>query len=71
MKQNQNHKDALKWVDEHGGDFVLAKGAKGGRLYLACGESGPFMPVTVKALIDMGHLEEYKSGSATRYRRIK
>jgi len=47
-------RDALKWMREHGGDAAVARCNGGGRIYLAQGESAPFMPSTARALIDAG-----------------
>ena len=35
-----------------------AKTKAGGRIYLAAGETGPFMPSTVKELVELGLLEK-------------
>lgn len=51
-------KDALKWMREHGGDAAVARVNGGGRIYLAQGETAPFMPITAKNLIEAG-LAEY------------
>lgn len=52
------HRSALKWMLEHGGDAAVARVNGGGRIYLAQGETAPFMPSTAKALVDRG-LAEY------------
>lgn len=52
------HRSALKWMVEHGGDAAVARVNGGGRIYLAQGETAPFMPSTAKALVDRG-LAEY------------
>lgn len=49
---------ALKWMREHGGDCAVARVNGGGRIFLAQGEHGPFLPATARALIDAG-LAEY------------
>lgn len=49
---------ALKWMREHGGDCAVARVRGGGRIFLAQGETGPFLPLTARALIDAG-LAEY------------
>lgn len=49
---------ALKWMRDHGGDAAVARCKEGGRIYLAQGEHGPFMPSTARQLIDAG-LAEY------------
>lgn len=49
---------ALKWMRDHGGDAAVARCREGGRIYLAQGEHGPFMPSTARQLIDAG-LAEY------------
>lgn len=49
---------ALKWMREHGGDCAVARCRGGGRIYLAQGETGPFLPSTAKKLIAAG-LAEY------------
>lgn len=49
---------ALKWMRENGGDAAVARVNGGGRIYLAKGETAPFMPSTAKALITLG-LAEY------------
>lgn len=52
------HKDALKWMRDHGGDAAVARVNGGGRYILAQGEQAPFLPATCRALIDRG-LAEY------------
>lgn len=49
---------AFDWLVEHDGDAAVAKCVNGGRIYLAKGEVGPFMPQTAQKLIDAG-LAEY------------
>lgn len=49
---------ALKWLRERGGSAAIAKTKAGGRIYLAAGETGPFMPSTVKQLLGLGLLEK-------------
>ena len=49
---------ALDWMRKHGGDCAVARCKDGGRIYLAQGESGPFLPQTARALIRAG-LAEY------------
>lgn len=51
-------RDAVKWLREHGGDCAVARVNGGGRIYLAQGENGPFLPSTARRLIDAG-LAEY------------
>lgn len=51
-------KAALKWLQEHGGSAAVAKCRQGGRIYLAQGETGPFMPSTVNQLESLGLLEK-------------
>jgi hypothetical protein len=51
-------KHALEWISKHGGSCAIAKTANGGRIYLAQGETGNFMPSTVKKLIEVGKLEK-------------
>lgn len=50
--------EALKWLREHGGSAAVAKTKAGGRIYLAEGENGPFMPSTVNQLERLGLLEK-------------
>ena len=50
--------DALKWIKDRGGSAAIAKTKAGGRIYLAAGETGPFMPSTVKQLVELGLLEK-------------
>lgn len=54
--------DALKWLKDRGGDAAVAKSKDGGRFYLAQGETGPFTPATVKALVDAGEVMYYDAG---------
>lgn len=49
---------ALKWMREHGGDCAVARVKGGGRIYLAQGEHGPFLPSVARKMIDLG-LAEY------------
>lgn len=49
---------ALKWMREHGGDCAVARVNGGGRIFLAQGETAPFLPSTARQLIDQG-LAEY------------
>ena len=55
------HKDALKWMREHGGDAAVARTKAGGRQIMAQGEVAPFSPATFRALVDAG-LAEYADG---------
>lgn len=50
--------DALKWIKDRGGSAAVAKTKAGGRIYLAAGEQGEFMPSTVKQLESLGLLEK-------------
>lgn len=52
------HKDALKWMRDHGCDAAVVRVNGGGRYILAQGEQAPFLPSTCRALIDRG-LAEY------------
>jgi hypothetical protein len=52
------HRDALKWMRDHGGDAAVVRVNGGGRYILAQGEQAPFLPSTCRALIDRG-LAEY------------
>lgn len=52
------HRDALKWMRNHGGDAAVVRVNGGGRYILAQGEQAPFLPLTCKALIERG-LAEY------------
>ena len=65
-------KTALAWMREHGGDAAVAKTRAGGRVYLAQGESGPFMPTTANNLIEAGIAEYVRDpkGQITRFRLI-
>lgn len=54
---------ALKWMREHGGDAAVARCKEGGRIYLAQGEHGPFMPSTARQLIEAGLAEYVDQGS--------
>ena len=49
---------ALKWIRDHGDDCAVARVNGGGRIYLAEGETGPFLPSTARKMIDLG-LAEY------------
>jgi len=49
---------ALKWLRDHGGSAAIAKTKAGGRIYLAGGEQGKFMPSTVKQLVSLGLVEK-------------
>lgn len=49
---------ALKWLKEHGGSAAVAKTKAGGRIYLAQGEQGEFMPSTIKQLETLGLIEK-------------
>lgn len=49
---------ALEWLRKHGGSAAIAKTKEGGRINLAQGETGPFMPGTVKQLEALGLLEK-------------
>lgn len=49
---------ALKWLRDHGGSAAIAKTKAGGRIYLAGGEQGEFMPSTVKQLENLGLVEK-------------
>lgn len=51
-------KDALRWMQERGGDAAVARVNGGGRYILAAGETGPFQFSTCRKLIDAG-LAEY------------
>lgn len=51
-------KQALKWLNEHGGNAVRATTRKGGRFYLAQGEIAPFTFATFKKLKDAGLIRE-------------
>ncbi len=51
-------KDALRWMQERGGDAAVARVNGGGRYILAAGETGPFLFSTCRKLIDAG-LAEY------------
>lgn len=63
-------KDALKWMREHGGDAAVARVNGGGRVYLAQGETGPFMPSTARNLIEEG-LAEYVDVGAVKAARFR
>lgn len=45
---------ACKWLRERGGSAAIANVKGGGRVYLAAGEHGPFLPVTARALVHAG-----------------
>lgn len=49
---------ALKWMRDHGGDCAVARVNGGGRIFLAQGETAPFLPSTARRLVDAG-LAEY------------
>ena len=51
-------KGAIHWLKQRGGDCAVARVKGGGRIYLAQGEYGPFMPSTARKLVDAG-LAEY------------
>lgn len=54
----KSHRAALQWMRDHGGDAAVVRVNGGGRYILAQGEQAPFLPLTCRALIDMG-LAEY------------
>lgn len=65
-------RDAIRWLEKRGGDSVVARVKGGGRIYLACGEHAPFLPITARNLIDAG-LAEYvdlNGRKAVRFRLI-
>ena len=49
---------ALKWLKDCGGSAAVAKTKAGGRIYLAQGEQGAFMPSTIKQLVELGLVEK-------------
>lgn len=64
---------ALKWMNDRGGDCAVARVNGGGRIYLAQGETAPFLPATARRLIDAG-LAEYvdqNGRKAVRFRLIR
>ena len=54
----ESAKAALKWIKDRGGSAAVAKTIAGGRIYLAGGDQGMFMPSTVKQLVGLGLLEK-------------
>lgn len=56
-KPTKAAQDALKWLRDHGGSAAIAKTKAGGRIYLAQGEQGMFMPSTIKQLENLGLIE--------------
>lgn len=59
---------ALEWFRENGGDAVLATHKAGGKSYIAQGETGRFMPVTMNRLVRRGAVERYELSGTIRYR---
>lgn len=57
-------KDALLWLDVHGGDGVFVRGDR----VLAEGSIAPHRGKTWKALIDAGACEAYRAGKGRRLR---
>lgn len=54
--------DAIKWLKERGGSCAIVRTKNGGRIYLAQGETGPFMPTTAKNMVEAGLADfEYNS----------
>jgi hypothetical protein len=50
-------RDALKWLEEHGGDGVF--GDRSHQVLIARGENAPFMRSTWNKLSQLGHVEFY------------
>ena len=61
---------AYDWLAERDGDCAVAKCQNGGRIYLAKGEAGPFLPQTVQKLIDaeLGEYVEINGRPKARFR---
>ena len=55
-------REAIKWLKSIGADCAVAVHKSGGRSYLAQGETGHFMPSTMKKLCDAGLAEYYAVG---------
>lgn len=72
MQMTPAMKAAIKWLRERGGDCAVARVNGGGRIYLAQGEAGPFMPTTARKLVDAGLAEYIDQGDkkAVRFRLI-
>jgi hypothetical protein len=51
-------KQMIEWLKERGGECAVARVKGGGRIFLARGETAPFLPKTARNLIDAG-LAEY------------
>lgn len=56
MKLTRSQRDALLWLEAHGGDGIFARGC----VLLAAGEIAPFNRVTWNRLRDHGLVEMYK-----------
>lgn len=54
---NTSHREALRWLEDHGGDGVFAD--KSRQVLYAQGEKAPFMRTTWNALSDLGRVEFY------------
>lgn len=61
-------RDALDWIRRRGGDVAVCNVKGGGRIYLACGEHAPFLPISVKSLEAAGMIEFYEAGGKPRGR---
>ena len=57
-KPTRAAQDALKWINERGGNAAIARTRAGGMYYLAHGETGPFAPITITQLVNLGLVEK-------------
>lgn len=61
---------AVLWLKARGGSCAVARCRGGGRIFLAQGENGPFMPSTARKLIDAG-LAEYVDEAGRKAARLR
>ena len=78
MTLTQAERDAINWLWRRGGDGVVqrvkSEDSEAGGMWtavLAAGEFAPFQWRTWYALIQSGHLEEYRKGGGRRVRLSK
>lgn len=63
----QAQQDALKWLNDHGGDGVIIKFGR----VLSLGEIAPHQASTWKALVEQGKCQTYQLGAGKRIRVVK
>ena len=51
---NKTTKQAVDWLRERGGNCAVVKTKAGGRIFLAQGETMPFMPRTLNNIVEAG-----------------